>query len=272
MKNNSNKYDTPVKDMSMLTLFMWRFLVGVSFLAAWEAISGPVIDKFWLSRPSDIAVYLWTSILNGQLPKDLYLSLRATAVGYFYGAVGGLSLGLLLAQSENIANIIRPYILAVYGIPRIALAPVFILWFGIGITSKEMMAAMATFLLVFFNTYEGIRAADLDLKNVAKVLGASRWQLFFHVTLPNASPWIIAGLRIAIPQALVAAVVAEFIASMAGLGYRIMETTNTLNTAGTMSGILVLMTVVLILNTLLDRIENHVLRWRPKEIESGGQG
>jgi NitT/TauT family transport system permease protein len=183
-----------------------------------------------------------------------------------------VGLGLLLTLNEMAANITRPYILAVYGIPRIALAPIFILWFGIGILSKEMMAAMATFLLVFFNTYEGIRSADLGLRNVARVMGASQWKLFFHVTLPNASPWIIAGLRIAIPQSLVAAVVAEFIASTAGLGYRIMETTYTLNTAGTMSGIVVLMVVVVILNTGLDRFENYILRWRPKESEQRADG
>lgn len=176
--------------------------------------------------------------------------------------------GLLLAQSETIALILRPFILAIYGIPRIALAPIFVLWFGIALTSKVMMAAMMTFLLVFFNTYEGVRAADLDLKNVARVLGTNRWQLFWHVTIPNASPWIIAGLRIAIPQALVAAVVAEFIASTRGLGYRIMETTNVLDTAGTMAGIFVLMVVVVALSSVLDRIEARILRWRPKESDT----
>ena len=107
------------------------------------------------------------------------------------------------------------------------------------------------------------------MRNVARVLGASRWQLFWKVTLPNASPWIIAGLRIAIPQALVAATVAEFIASIGGLGFRIMETTNTMNTAGTMGGILVLMLVVVILNNLLDYFEDWALLWRPKINDSG---
>jgi NitT/TauT family transport system permease protein len=142
------------------------------------------------------------------------------------------------------------------------------LWFGIAMTSKVMMAAMMAFLLVFFNTYEGVRAANLDLKNVAKVLGCNRWQLFTKVTLPDASPWIIAGLRIAIPQALVAAVVAEFIASTRGLGYRLMETTNTLDTAGTMAGIFVLMVIVVALSSILDRIEDFILKWRPKEADA----
>ena len=120
-------------------------------------------------------------------------------------------------------------------------------------------------MLVFFNTFEGVRAADLELRSAARVLGANRFQLFWFVTMPNASPWILAGLRIAIPQALVAAVVAEFIASTGGLGYCIMETTSTLHTPGTMGSIIVLMTVVLVLNTALDWGEDRVLIWRPKE-------
>lgn len=248
-------------------LTMWRIALAVSLLAAWQILSGTVIDVFWLSEPTAIGQWLWEAILSGQLPYDLYITFRATAIGYVYGAVAGLLLGMLMVQSDSIALVTKPFILAVYGIPRIALAPVFILWFGIGMNSKIMMAAMATFLLVFFNTYEGVRAADLDLRNVSRVLGASRSQVFRYVTLPNASPWIIAGLRIAIPQALVAATVAEFIASTAGLGYRIMWTTNTLDTAGTMAGILVLMAVVVILNLVLDRGEKHILQWRPEDTQ-----
>lgn len=255
--------------MSAQKLFAARMLLALAFLGLWELISGPIIDRFWLSRPSDIAVALWAAILKGQLFSDLAVTFQETAIGYVYGVIAGLALGLILAQSDTVAAVTKPFIMAVYGIPRIALAPVFILWFGIGLNSKVMMAALATFLLVFFNTYEGIRSGDLELRNVARVLGASRWQLFWKVTLPNASPWIIAGLRIAIPQALVAATVAEFIASTGGLGFRIMETTNTMNTAGTMGGILVLMLVVVILNNLLDYFEDWALRWRPKVNDSG---
>lgn len=254
--------------MSAGPLIVWRIGVALLIFGAWEAISGPVIDKFWLSRPSDIALYLWDSATRGELLTDLMITFRALAIGYFFGAIAGLLCGLALAQSEAAALVLKPFVLAIYGIPRIALAPIFILWFGIALTSKVMMAAMVTFMLVFFNTYEGVRAADLDLRNTARVLGANRWQLFFRVTIPNASPWIIAGLRIAIPQALVAAVVAEFIASTAGLGYRMMENTNQMETAGTMAGIVILMLLVVILNSILDRMESRILVWRPKESDT----
>jgi NitT/TauT family transport system permease protein len=248
-----------------LWIWLWRAAIAVGFLAAWQFASGSLFDPFWLSQPSKIAAWLWRAALSGQLLGDLSITFQATAYGYAIGAVLGLGFGLALAQSETGALVLRPFILAIAGIPRIALAPIFVLWFGIALTSKVMMAAMMTFLLVFFATYEGVRAADLELKNVARVLGASRLQLFLHVTLPNASPWIISGLRIAIPQALVAAVVAEFIASTSGLGYRIMYTTSVLDTAGTMAGIFVLMLIVVALGTILDRIEDRLLRWRPKE-------
>ena len=258
--------------MRLNRVWIWRTVVALLLFGSWEAVSGPVIDAFWFSRPSEIVVYLWGIILDGQLASDLKLTFRATVEGYFYGALAGLAMGFVLAQNDTVALVLNPFVLAVYGIPRIALAPIFLLWFGIGLTSKVMMAAMMTFMLVLFNTYEGIRACDLELKNVARVMGSSRLQLFRYVILPNASPWIVAGLRISIPQALVAAVVGEFIASTGGLGFRIMETTSSLDTTGTMTSILILMFIVLLLNLLLDRVERRLFKWRPKETSSQNSG
>lgn len=252
--------------MNLFRLTGWRVLVAVVLLTAWQVFGGDL-----LSNPAEIGEYLWEYIVvTDDFLIDITATFKATAIGYTFGALVGLTSGLLLAQSEKAALIFKPYVLAIYGIPRIALAPVFIAWFGIALTSKVMMAAMVTFMLVFFNTYEGVRAADLELRNTARVLGANRWQLFFYVTLPNASPWITAGLRIAIPQALVGAVVAEFIASENGLGFRIMENTGQLAMEGVMGGVLILMLIVVVLNSILDRAEDHLLRWRPKESDTRG--
>jgi NitT/TauT family transport system permease protein len=250
-------------------IVFWRIALVIFVICIWQGLSGPVFDSFWISRPSEIAVWLWNSIASGTLGGDFLLTAKETVYGYLIGAISGLVLAFSLAQSERLASVLRPFILAIYGIPRIALAPLFVLWFGIALASKVMMAAMVTLLLVFFNTYEGVTGAEPELRNVALVLGASRWQLFWYVTLPNASPWILAGLRISIPQALVAAVVAEFIASTGGLGFRIMDTTSTLDSAGTMGGIIVLMLVVLLLGMVLDRIESWFLRWRPLDRNNG---
>ena len=254
--------------MRIPRIALWRAVLALGLLALWQFGAGRLFDPFWFSQPSAIFAALWRSVQSGQLWDDLAATFRATAIGYVGGAALGLALGILLAQSETVASVLRPFMLALYGIPRIALAPIFVLWFGIALASKVMMAGMMTFLLVFFSTYDGVRASDLELRNVARVLGCNRWQLFRHVTIPNASPWIISGLRIAIPQALVAAVVAEFIASTEGLGYRIMEKTNVLDTAGTMAGVLVLMLIVVALSIGLDRLETRILRWRPKAAET----
>ncbi|MGB0575411.1 MAG: ABC transporter permease [Alphaproteobacteria bacterium] len=250
--------------MNIYKLTFWRVMVAVLLLSAWQIFGGDL-----LSNPSEIGKYLWEyGGPGGDFWPDLQSTFQATAIGYGFGAVIGLACGLLLAQSEKAAMIFKPYVLAIYGIPRIALAPVFIAWFGIALLSKVMMAGMVTFMLVFFNTYEGVRSADLDLRNTARVLGANRWQLFFRVTLPNASPWITAGLRIAIPQALVGAVVAEFIASERGLGFRMMENTGQLAMEGVMGGVLILMMIVVILNSILDKVEDYILRWRPKQSDT----
>lgn len=156
--------------------------------------------------------------------------------------------------------------------PRIALAPRLVVWLGIGPSSKVFLAALMAFFLTFFNTYTGVRGVEPSWINVARVMGATRMQLVYKVIFPAASPWIIAGLRISIPNALVSAIVGEFIASSAGLGYRIMYNANTFNTTGTMAGVLVLMIIVLLLNKLLDRAENHLMQWRPTDLSSGGGG
>jgi NitT/TauT family transport system permease protein len=122
-------------------IFLWRVLVAIGLLGSWEISSGLLFDSFWLSQPSEIAVYLRDAALSGQLYSDLSATFSATAYGYVLGTVFGLFFGLILSQSERIALILRPFIMAIYGIPRIALAPIFILWFGIAMTSKIMKAS-----------------------------------------------------------------------------------------------------------------------------------
>jgi sulfonate transport system permease protein len=254
-----------------LQLGMWQALFGLAVLGFWEWASGRLLDTFFISKPSLVAGFLWQSILNGSLLRDVTVTMRETAIGYVIGAPLAVLSGFLLAQAPRVAAVLNPYILALYGVPRIALAPLFLVWFGIGENSKIFLALMMTFFLTFVNTYTGIHTVDLGLKNVARVMGASNTQVFWKVVLPAASPWIIAGLRVSIPQALVAAVVGELVMSTAGLGYRIGLSTQTFNITGAMSGVIVLMLIVIALNLLLDRAEAYLLRWRPpSEVRAGG--
>ena len=248
---------------SALRLGAWQVLFGLAMLGLWEWASGRLIDTFFVSKPTLVAGFLWQSILNGSLLRDITVTMRETAIGYALGAPLAILSGFLLAQAPRAAAVLNPYILALYGVPRIALAPLFLVWFGIGENSKIFLALMMTFFLTFVNTYTGINAVDVELKNVARVMGANSRQVFWKVVLPAASPWIIAGLRVSIPQALVAAVVGELVMSTAGLGYRIGLSTQTFNITGAMSGVIVLMLIVIVLNLILDRIEAYLLRWRP---------
>jgi NitT/TauT family transport system permease protein len=246
-----------------------QILLAVAILGFWEFASGRLIDSFFVSKPSLVAVDLWKAVESGSLFRDIWVTVaRETVVGFAAGAPLAILLGFLLAQAPRAAAVLRPFILALYGIPRIALAPLFIVWFGIGEISKVFLAMLITFFLVFFNTYSGISSVDPGLKNVARVMGTNRLQMLTKVILPAASPWIIDGLRIAFPQALVAAVVAEVVMSTVGIGHRIILSTQTFNMTGTMTGVITLVVVVMLVSFLLDKIESVVLRWRPAEAKS----
>jgi NitT/TauT family transport system permease protein len=250
-----------------LTL-LWQILLGIALLVAWQTVSGRWVDPFWLSRPSLIVASLVGQYRAGTLLPDLATTLGNSLAGYVAGAVPGVLLGFALASLEGVAEVLNPYIMAAYGIPRIALAPLVIVWFGIGAASKIFLAATMAFFLTFFNTYTGVRSVEPRLVNVARVMGASRWACVTKVILPASSPWVIAGLRISIPNALVSEVVGEFIAAQRGLGYRIVYYANTFNTTGTMAGVLLLMVIVFLTNKLLDHAEQRILRWQPREARS----
>ncbi|MFZ5817337.1 MAG: ABC transporter permease [Bacillota bacterium] len=256
---------TPSSGWKGSHLLLWQVGVGLSLLLLWELTSGRLYDVFWISRPSLVMEYLVQYWTDGLLMKDLTVTFKNAIIGYLLGSVFGVFFGFLLASAKRVADVLNPYIIATYGIPRIALAPLMVVWFGIGDQSKIFLAAMMAFMLTFFNTYTGVRSVEPPLLNVARVMGASKWQLVYKVILPAASPWIIAGLQVSFPNALVSAVVGEFIAASAGLGFRLSYNGNTFNTAGTMAGVLLLMVIVLILNNLLERAEAYLLRWRPKD-------
>lgn len=251
-------------------LWVWQVAFGLGMLGLWEVLADWVLDPFFFSSPRRVVVYVYEYVTEGAFFGDMAFSMRAAITGYLFGAGLGVLMGFVLAAAKKIAEILNPYILAVYGIPRIALAPLFIVWFGIGIQSKIYMAALMAFFLSFFNTFTGVRQVEPNFLNIAKVAGASRFDINRKVVLPAASPWIIAGLRISIPYALVAALVAEFIASTQGLGYRIALMSQQFNTTGVMGGVIIIMVIVLVANLLLDKAENRILRWQPHRADDHG--
>jgi len=252
-------------------LFLYRLIFAFVLLAFWELSSGRWIDPFWISSPSQVFLYLYGVFADGSIYGHLAITLYETFAGFFIGSIFGIGLGFALGQREVLAQILDPFVVAFNGIPRIALAPLFIIWFGIGPTSKVILVISVVFFLTFFNTFAGVKGVDNELKNILRIMGASERQILLKVTLPAIVPWITTGLKIGLPYAIVAAVVGEFIAASKGLGYLINYNTLLFSTTGALGGILILALVVVLCNEAITRAESYFLRWRPSD-EKKGEG
>lgn len=252
-------------------LFLYRLIFGAVLLVSWELSSGRLIDPFWVSSPSKVFLYLYEVFADGSIYGHLAITLYETFTGFFIGSIFGIGLGFVLGRREVLAQVLDPYVVAFNGIPRIALAPLFIIWFGIGPTSKVILVVSVVFFLTFFNTYAGVKGVDAELKNILRIMGASERQILLKITLPAIVPWITTGLKVALPYAIVAAVVGEFIAASKGLGYLINYNTSLFSTTGALGGILILALVVVVCNEAITRTEAYLLRWRPRE-ERKGEG
>jgi NitT/TauT family transport system permease protein len=245
-----------------LRLGLARLGLLVLLVTVWQAVGGNLVDSFWISRPSEIVAKLVGWIQTGMLWYQVSITLEEMIVGFIVGALTGLAVGFMLGRSEFLASLLDPFILAVYSLPKIALAPLFILWFGIDMKPKIILAAVVVFFLVFYNTYAGVRDVDTDLVNTVRIMGANRLQILRFIVLPGSLTWIFTGLKISIPYALIGAVVGEIMASNRGIGYLIVGSAGQFDTAGVFAALLVLMVIATVLNELLNRSEAVLLRWK----------
>ncbi|MDR7417331.1 MAG: ABC transporter permease [Armatimonadota bacterium] len=241
-----------------------RLAFGIGIFLAWELMSGTVLDQFFVSKPSHIAASLWAMLTTEGLLYHLRFTVVEAVTGYAIGAGTGLVLGLVLARVEFVYRIVEPFVVAFYGIPRIALAPLFILWFGIGIASKIAIAAIMVFFIVFINTIAGIRSVPAQFVQIARVMGASEWDLVRKIAVPAATPFIIAALQITVPQAMIGAIVGEFISSNRGVGHLISRAAGFLDTPGLFAGIAALLVVVMLMNQAVTSLGGYLMRWSPK--------
>ena len=239
-----------------------RLALLVTVLLTWEIASGTIIDPFWMSEPSAIFQTLYTWLLSGELFFHLSITAQEMFIGFFIGATGGAILGFILGQWDFGAKILDPFIMALYSLPKVALAPLFILWFGIGIEMKIVFAAVIVFYLVFFNTYAGVKNVDNDLLDNIRLMGASKWQIVKKVTIPSALNWVFVGLKMSVPYALIGAVIGEITASNRGVGFLISYSAGQFDTAGTFAAILILMFMSVSLNFGLGALEKRFLRWK----------
>lgn len=243
-----------------------RVLLAAFILLSWEAASTYLIDPFWLSQPTAVAAVLQGWITSGTLFVHLLTTLTAMILGFVIGAVAGVSAGVILGRAPFLASVLSPFLTALYSIPRIALAPLFVLWFGIGTLPKVVLVSFIVFFLTFRSTFTGVRSVDSDLVDVVRVMGAGRRQIMQKVVLPSSIAWIFSGLRIAAPYALVGAVVGEFVASASGIGYVIRSAAGVFDTAGVFAGLVVLMALGFWLDQLLQVIEARLSKWRVSEV------
>jgi len=240
-----------------------QLALGITLLALWQTlVSVQVLDPFFVSRPSDIGARIVRWITSGTLWGHLAVTLEESLLGLIAGAALGVSLGFLFARSPFLARVLDPYIKMLNAVPRVVLAPLFLLWFGLGIWSKVALAVTLVFFVMFFNTYQGVRDADPVLIDNVRMLGATERQLVRHVLIPSALTWIFSSLQTSLGFAMVGAVVGEYLGATRGLGYVISQAEGTFDTTGVFAGMTVLGIVVVIVSAGVTRLERWLLRWK----------
>ncbi len=239
-----------------------RIVVGIAFIALWSVASGNWVDTLLISSPQAVGTRLWRWTLDGTLWDNLSVTLEATLFGFIIGCGAGFGLGLLFGRFQMLAEVFDPYITAIYSIPKIALAPLFIIWFGIGLESKVAVSAAIVFFVIFLNTYTGVREVNALYVNSTRIMGGGELAVMRYVVVPSAASWVITGLKVSVPYALVGTVVGEFMSSNRGIGFLISQATGLFNTSSVFAGIIVLAVVGALINTALKYIEHWVLRWR----------
>jgi NitT/TauT family transport system permease protein len=235
----------------------------VAVIALWQAGA----NLHWLDPgvlPSPLAIWehlvKWT--LDGTLWFHSWITIQETIAGFVLGSVGGIVLGFAIGRYPAAAEVLDPFILAIYSVPKVALAPLFLVWFGIGLWMKIILAAVTVVFIVFFNTLAGVRNVDRDLVDAVWLMGAKPRDVLFKVLVPSAMGWALTGVRIAIPYALIGAIIGELIASNRGIGYLIESSASGYDTAGVFAALIVLTVLAMILNAVVDAIDHRVSRWK----------
>jgi NitT/TauT family transport system permease protein len=252
------------KNKNRIMTHFWRVFV-LGFLAlVWELLAHrEIIDIFYFSRPSLIAVDFCKLFSTGMVLPHIFVTMQATISGLLLGSVLGVAVAFVMGRFEMIGRIFDPVIVALYGIPKLALGPLFILWFGLGIESKIFLSFIWVFFIMYFSAYGGFKNVEQRVINSALLMGATPFQIIHKIILPSSVPWILTGLKTAIGVALLGAIVGEYIGSAAGLGYLVQSAGNKFDTTQVLSTILIMTLIMVVLNEMVLRLEKFVLRWRP---------
>lgn len=234
--------------------YIWggRITLVILVLGVWQLFS-PHLDNLVFSSPLAILQTLINWFQTGYIWPNLLVTIEEIILGYALGAIAGIVLGFLLGSNEIVAGILDPILISIYGIPKIALGPLFVVWFGINLMPKVVIAGVLVFFLVFFSTYQGVREVDKNMVNVMKIMGVNKSQMTRWVILPHAWTSMFLGLKLGVPEALVGAIVGEMIVSNQGIGYIIQFASTQLDTAGVYAGLFILTVMALLANALVNR-------------------
>ncbi len=255
---------------------LWQALLLLALLAFWHLMTAPGLLPNWVfendqqaafffGEPPKVAARIWAwFVTEADIYRHLGVTLLETGLAFAIGAAGGLSCGLWLALSPMASALLEPYIKAANSMPRIILAPIFSVWFGLGVASKVALGVTLVFFIVFFNVYQGVKEVSPVVLANARMLGANARQLLRHVYLPSATAWVFSSLHTSVGLAFVGAVVGEYLGSAMGVGYLIHQAEGVFDINTVMAGIVVLTGFALGLDAAIGGIERRLLKWQPR--------
>jgi sulfonate transport system permease protein len=255
--------------------FYQALLIGGLF-GFWYLMTEPILfseasarnTAFFFGRPLQVVKVIVEWFASGKIYPHLAITLWETLLAFAFGSVLGLGVGLWLALSPTASALAEPYITALNAMPRVILAPIFAVWFGLGVLSKVALGITLVFFIVFFNVYQGVKEVSPVVLANARMLGASKHQLLRYIYLPSATAWVFSSLHTAVGMAFVGAVVGEYLGSAKGVGYLILQAEGVFDINTVIAGILVLTMFALVLDFIVTKIEGRLLVWRPKTAET----
>ena len=253
-------------------VYFWRYFILVVFLGGWELAAGlKLIDVFFFSSPWAIALRLREWVMEGTsegpLWFHLWVTMEESLLGFFSGSIAGIIAGIALGRNRMLADVFSIYIKVINSVPRVVLAPIFIMIFGLGLTSKVALSFVMVFFVVFSNAFQGVVEADRNLLANAQILGAKGWQLTRSVVIPSAMSWIFASLHVSFGFAIVGAIVGEFVGARYGIGLLINVAKGSFDAAGMYAAIVIIMVVALAAEYAMTRVENRLAKWRPAPLQ-----
>lgn len=241
-----------------LVILLGRLLLGVAVLLIWQF--NPELfgtNVFWFSRPSVVFATGFELLSDGTLLEDIGVTAAETLTGLVGGCVVGIPLGIILGRSRFLRELFEPFLLVINALPKIALAPLFLIWFGVGFSMKVAIAFSLVVVVMILSTYVGMRSIRKELVDACRTMGASEFQVLSKIVFPSITPWLFAGLRVSFGFSLIGAILGEFIAAQRGLGYLIDNAMSTFNTPSVFVGLLVLLAFSLLINSGIDRLQRH---------------